>query len=69
MRWSRLKQINWQGWLSFGLLLLLWEIGSRSAPKLQFYVPPVSRVFVALGQLALAGPIVQHLGIYLRPIS
>ncbi|MGH7873373.1 MAG: ABC transporter permease [Candidatus Binatia bacterium] len=62
MRWSRLKQINWQGWLSFGLLLLLWEIGSRSAPKLQFYVPPVSRVFVALGQLALAGPIVQHLG-------
>ena len=35
----RLKQINWQGWLSFALLLLLWEIGSRSAPKLQFYVP------------------------------
>jgi len=47
----------------FGLLLLFWEIGSRSAPKLQAYIPPMSRVFVALGQLAISGPIVQHLGV------
>jgi NitT/TauT family transport system permease protein len=57
------KQINWQGWLSFGLVLLFWEIGSRSAPKLQAYIPPMSRVFVALGQLAISGPIIQHLGV------
>jgi ABC-type nitrate/sulfonate/bicarbonate transport system permease component len=58
----RLKRINWQGWFSFGLLLLLWEISSRSTPKLQFYFPPVSRVVVALVQMALAGSLVQHLG-------
>jgi ABC-type nitrate/sulfonate/bicarbonate transport system permease component len=62
---TRLKHINWPGWLTFGLLLLLWEIGSRSAPKLQFYIPPVSRVLSALGQLAVSGPMAQHLGVTL----
>ena len=46
-------------------LLCLWELGSRAAPKLQLYVPPISQVMVTLGQLALAGPIVKHLMITL----
>jgi len=48
---NRLKQFNWSGWLFFGLLLLAWELGARSAPKLQVYFPPLSRVLAAL-----AGP-------------
>jgi ABC-type nitrate/sulfonate/bicarbonate transport system permease component len=60
-----LKRFNWQGWSTFGLLLLLWELGSRSAPKLQFYVPPISRVLSALGQLVVSGSLVQHLAVTL----
>ena len=59
------KKFNWLGWSAFALLLCLWEFGSRAAPKLQLYVPPISQVMVALGQLALAGPIVKHLMITL----
>ena len=55
------KKFNWLGWSAFALLLCLWELGSRAAPKLQLYVPPISQVMVTLGQLALAGPIVKHL--------
>ncbi|HVR17601.1 MAG TPA: ABC transporter permease subunit, partial [Candidatus Limnocylindrales bacterium] len=59
------KKFNWLGWSAFALLLCLWELGSRAAPKLQLYVPPISQVMVTLGQLALAGPIVKHLMITL----
>lgn len=58
-------RINWQGWSTFGLLLLLWELGSRSAPKLQFYIPPISGVLGALGQLAVSGALVQHAAVTL----
>lgn len=45
---NRFKRFNWSGWLFFGLLLLAWEFGARSAPKLQSYFPPLSEVFAAL---------------------
>ena len=54
------------GWLVFGLLLLLWECGSRSSPKLQLYIPPVSEILVALGQLILSGQVTAHLLTTLR---
>jgi ABC-type nitrate/sulfonate/bicarbonate transport system permease component len=55
-----LKKINWSGWLSFGLLLLLWELGSRAAPKFQLYLPPASRVVAALAHLAQSGSLLNH---------
>jgi NitT/TauT family transport system permease protein len=55
------QQFNWSGWLSFGFLLCLWEIGERAAPKLQLYFPPVSRVLAALSQSAISGPLAGHL--------
>jgi len=54
------NKFNWAGWLSFGFLLLLWELGSRSVPKLQLFIPPVSQVSTALAQLTVAGPIAEH---------
>jgi ABC-type nitrate/sulfonate/bicarbonate transport system permease component len=54
------------GWLVFALLLLLWECGSRSSPKLQLYIPPVSEILVALGQLILSGQVTAHLLTTLR---
>ena len=51
---------NWSGWISFGLLLLVWELGSRSTPKLQAYFPPVSQIFVALCQSLVSGSIAKH---------
>lgn len=60
---SESKKFNWSGWLTFGLVLLLWEFGARAVPKLQLYVPPISQVLAALGQSALSGPMAQHLAI------
>jgi ABC-type nitrate/sulfonate/bicarbonate transport system permease component len=59
-------KFNRTGWLVFGLLLLLWECGSRSSPKLQLYIPPVSEILVALGQLILSGQVTAHLLTTLR---
>lgn len=57
------KAFNWAGWLTFALVLLVWELGSRSTPKLQLYIPPISQVLIALGQSILSGSLVQHLTI------
>ena len=43
------RNFNWLGWCGFGLLLLLWEFGARATPNLQFYFPPLSKIFLALG--------------------
>jgi ABC-type nitrate/sulfonate/bicarbonate transport system permease component len=59
-------KLNWNGWLIFGLLLLLWECGSRSSPQLQLYIPPVSQVILALSQLIVSGHIITHLLTTLR---
>lgn len=59
-------KINWSGWLVFGLLLLLWEYGSRSSPKLQLYIPPVSKIIVTLSQLIVSGQVTAHLITTLR---
>ena len=55
------RDFNRRGWLLFAVLLLLWEIGSRSSPKLQLYLPPVSQILITLGDLLRAGEIVKHL--------
>ena len=60
---NELKKFNWPGWLTFGLILLLWEISARAAPRLQLYLPPISLVVTALGQSVLSGPMAQHLTI------
>jgi ABC-type nitrate/sulfonate/bicarbonate transport system permease component len=52
---------NWTGWLVFAVLLLLWEIGSRSNPKLQLYIPPISQILAALSRIIVAGQINAHL--------
>jgi ABC-type nitrate/sulfonate/bicarbonate transport system permease component len=57
------KSFNWSGWLTFGLVLLLWELGARTAPTLQLYFPPFTQVLKALGESALSGPMAQHLTI------
>jgi NitT/TauT family transport system permease protein len=58
-------QFNWSGWLAFGAILLFWEATSRAAPKLQLYVPAISQILWALGQLLLSGAIARHLGVTL----
>ena len=57
---SALGKFNKAGWLVFGLLLLSWELGSRWNPKFQLYIPPVSSILVALGQLTASGQVGQH---------
>jgi ABC-type nitrate/sulfonate/bicarbonate transport system permease component len=54
-------KFNWNGWLAFAVLLLLWELYSRSNPRLQLYIPPISQILAALGQIILAGQINAHL--------
>jgi NitT/TauT family transport system permease protein len=54
-------KFNWRGWLVFAGLLLLWEYGARSNPKLQFYLPPVLQILSALGQLLVSGKLAEHL--------
>jgi ABC-type nitrate/sulfonate/bicarbonate transport system permease component len=58
---NALKKFNWSGWLFFGLLLLSWELAARSAPKLQLYFPPLTRVLAALAASAQSGPLVGQL--------
>ena len=59
------KKFNWSGWLVFTLLLFLWEYGSRLSPKLQLYIPPVSQILFALGELIFSGQVATHLWITL----
>jgi ABC-type nitrate/sulfonate/bicarbonate transport system permease component len=54
------KKFNWLGGLVFASLLLAWEYGARSNPKLQSYLPPVSQVFAALFKLILSGEFAAH---------
>ncbi|MGB7951795.1 MAG: ABC transporter permease [Candidatus Binatia bacterium] len=51
---------NWTGWAAFAVLLLLWEVGSRSSPMLEPYLPPFSRVLVSLGEVIVSGQIAIH---------
>jgi ABC-type nitrate/sulfonate/bicarbonate transport system permease component len=53
-------KLNWNGWLVFGLWLLVWEYGARSNPKLQLYIPPVSDVLIALTQIISSGEVAGH---------
>ena len=54
-------RFNWTGWWVFAGLLLLWEVGSRSNPKLALYIPPLSHVLASLGEVMLSGQIMVHL--------
>lgn len=62
---NALKKFNWSGWILFALLLLAWELGARSAPKLQLYFPPLTRVLAALMTSAQSGPLASQLMITL----
>ncbi len=55
------KKFNWTGWCVFAAVLLLWELASRSNPKLQLYFPPASQIIAALGQLIYSGQLSHHL--------
>jgi len=55
------KTFNWLGWLVLAILLALWEYGARASPKLQYYIPPVSQILTALGQLFASGQVAGHL--------
>jgi ABC-type nitrate/sulfonate/bicarbonate transport system permease component len=57
---NRTGKFNKTGWLVFGLFLLLWECGSRSSPNLQLYIPPISQILVALGELIISGLVTTH---------
>jgi NitT/TauT family transport system permease protein len=57
-----LGKFNRAGWLVFGLLLFFWELGSRWNPKFQLYIPPVSSILTALGQLTVSGQVGEHVG-------
>jgi ABC-type nitrate/sulfonate/bicarbonate transport system permease component len=56
-----LGKFNKAGWLVFGLLLCVWELASRSNPKFQLYIPPLSSILAALGELTLSGQVADHL--------
>jgi NitT/TauT family transport system permease protein len=58
-------QFNLPGWLAFGAMLLFWEVTSRAAPMLQLYIPPISQILWALGQLLLSGTIAKHFSVSL----
>jgi ABC-type nitrate/sulfonate/bicarbonate transport system permease component len=57
---NRAGKFNKTGWLVFGLFLLLWECGSRLSPNLQLYIPPISQILVALGELIFSGLVTTH---------
>lgn len=57
---KRWRSVNWLGWSSFALLLVIWELVARANPKLLLYFPPVSRILGALGDALSAGAILQH---------
>ena len=54
-------RFNWTGWLMFAVLLLFWELGSRSNPKLALYIPPLSQVLASLSEVIFSGQITVHL--------
>ena len=54
------KTFNWAGWSSLILLLLAWDLGARSTAALQVYLPPISAVIGALGELFAAGQLRGH---------
>jgi NitT/TauT family transport system permease protein len=58
---SHWKNLNWPGWLMFGLLLMIWELSARGSPKLQLYFPPMSQIIAGLAQSLASGTMVQHL--------
>jgi ABC-type nitrate/sulfonate/bicarbonate transport system permease component len=58
---NEFKTFNWPGWMIFGLLLLVWELGSRLNPDLQPYLPPVSGILEALWRLIVSAQIAGHL--------
>jgi ABC-type nitrate/sulfonate/bicarbonate transport system permease component len=58
---NRAGRFNKTGWLVFGFFLLIWECGSRSSPKLQLYIPPISQIIVALSDLIFSGQVTPHL--------
>jgi ABC-type nitrate/sulfonate/bicarbonate transport system permease component len=60
------RKFNGTGWLVFGMLLLVWEAGSRANPRLQLYIPPVSQILIALGGLVVSGEVTAHLLTTLR---
>lgn len=60
------RKFNGTGWLVFGLVLLIWESGSRANPKLQLYVPPVSQIVIAFAHLLASGQLTAHLATTLR---
>jgi ABC-type nitrate/sulfonate/bicarbonate transport system permease component len=58
---NHLARFNWSGVLIFVALLLVWEYGARSNPRLQLYLPPVSQVVMAFTQTVISGQIGTHL--------
>jgi ABC-type nitrate/sulfonate/bicarbonate transport system permease component len=57
---NALGKFNKAGWLVFGMLLCCWELGSRWNPKFQLYLPPISSILTALGQLTVSGQVGDH---------
>ena len=56
-----LKKVNLSGLAAFGALLLLWEIFARQSPVIQNYLPPISRIVLALFHLVVSREILGHL--------
>ena len=54
-------KFNYLGWSCFVALLLLWELGARVAPDQRLYLPPMTSVIGALGNLFITGPVGWHL--------
>ena len=57
---NEFKLFNWPGWMIFGLLLLVWELGAHWNPGLQPYLPPVSGILLALWRLIISAQIAPH---------
>jgi ABC-type nitrate/sulfonate/bicarbonate transport system permease component len=54
-------KFNYLGWSCFVALLLLWELGARLAPDQRLYLPPMTSVIGALGDLFITGAVGWHL--------
>jgi ABC-type nitrate/sulfonate/bicarbonate transport system permease component len=57
----RYRQVNIAGLAVFVVLLLVWELSSRSSSNLQSYFPPPSDVMSVLFRLAFARELLGHL--------
>ena len=53
-------RFNYLGWSCFVALLLLWELGARAAPDQRLYLPPMTSVIGALGNLFITGAVGWH---------